>query len=198
MIQTKYKAEFFLKLNSEWNVMLNSIPAPGPVTQSTVVMTLCHNSLVIWHIQHSFFNTIVFNSIVGLKYWSKILWITGIVPVICLILLNTNIYRNIHRLKCSLKNKEGMKMRKTVERRLAHEKRELSLAVVLSLTVLMFLLTHTPRWVNVGVYFHKYNNSNKIQVLLNIYIASIASHILCRKKLCEVSEIMEKFNNSPL
>ena len=32
-----------------------------------------------------------------------------------------------------------------MEKRIAQEKRELSLAVILSLTVLMFLLTHTPR-----------------------------------------------------
>ena len=38
-----------------------------------------------------------------------------------------------------------MRIRKTVEKRIAQEKRELSLAVILSLTVLMFLLTHTPR-----------------------------------------------------
>ena len=31
----------------------------------------------------------------------------GIVPIVCLVVLNTNIYRCIHRLKNALKNKEG-------------------------------------------------------------------------------------------
>jgi len=59
--------------------------------------------------------------------------------------MNTNIYRCINKLKSVLKNKKGTAMKRTVERRVAQQKRELSLAVVLSFTVLMFLITHLPR-----------------------------------------------------
>ena len=47
---------------------------------------------------------------------------------------------------------EGTAMKRTVERRMAQQKRELSLAVVLSFTVLMFLITHLPRWVSWGYF----------------------------------------------
>ena len=44
-----------------------------------------------------------------------------------------------------LQSAQTIKIRRT-EKRISEEKRELSLAVVLTFTVLMFLLTHTPRY----------------------------------------------------
>ena len=39
----------------------------------------------------------------------------------------------------------GTKLKKFVVKRIAQQKKELSLAVILSFTVLMFLITHAPR-----------------------------------------------------
>ena len=39
----------------------------------------------------------------------------------------------------------GMKLKKTAAKRIAQQKKELSLAVILSFTVLLFLITHAPR-----------------------------------------------------
>eukprot|EP00092_Neocalanus_flemingeri_P018501 GFUD01020026.1.p1 GENE.GFUD01020026.1~~GFUD01020026.1.p1 ORF type:complete len:416 (-),score=82.55 GFUD01020026.1:407-1654(-) len=76
--------------------------------------------------------------------------VTGILPVVCLIFLNSRIYMCIKRLQASLakrqhSTKEGVPMKKTFEKRIAQQKRDCNLAVVLSFTVLMFLLTHLPR-----------------------------------------------------
>eukprot|EP00092_Neocalanus_flemingeri_P095536 GFUD01121553.1.p1 GENE.GFUD01121553.1~~GFUD01121553.1.p1 ORF type:complete len:347 (+),score=65.60 GFUD01121553.1:153-1193(+) len=85
--------------------------------------------------------------------------VTGILPVVCLIFLNSSIYKCIKRLQASLTKQqhstnEGLPLKKTfekriaqqkIEKRMAQQKRDCNLAVVLSFTVLMFLLTHVPR-----------------------------------------------------
>ena len=98
-------------------------------------------------------------------------YLPGILPVVCLIFLKSSIYICIKRLQASLaerrhSNKEGqlniwaerltsiltyvgnlfaVRLKKTVEKRMAQQKRDCNLAIVLSFTVLMFLLTHAPR-----------------------------------------------------
>ena len=120
----------------------------------------------------------------------RTLLIPGILPIMCLIVLNTKIYHYITGLKSALQSKEGRivkqpashesfllmegeiylmaiwlnwlkwseknsyeivslisgtKFKKFVVKRIAQQKKELSLAVILSFTVLMFLITHAPR-----------------------------------------------------
>ena len=59
-------------------------------------------------------------------------------------------------------NVQGTAMKRTVERRVAQQKRELSLAVVLSFTVLMFLITHLPRR---GCCYISLNSNYKFPIL---------------------------------
>ena len=87
-------------------------------------------------------------------------------------------------------------MKRTVERRMAQQKRELSLAVVLSFTVLMFLITHLPRCgflqpnliQNVAqAYLYKLSKSKSshfyIRVMTSVYEAvTIRSVIQCHKR----------------
>ena len=58
----------------------------------------------------------------------------------------------------------GVALKKTVERRVAQQRRELSLAVVLTLTVVMFLVTHVPRWSHV-LYHHHHNSRSCLLIL---------------------------------
>ena len=61
----------------------------------------------------------------------------------------------------------GTRSWNTGEKRIAEEKRELSLAVVLTFTVLMFLLTHTPRLVY--IFFFSFYTQLKSKFLANLF-----------------------------
>jgi len=85
-------------------------------------------------------------------YYHNWTWtvITGILPAICLIYINVSIYLCIKKLQASLAGRQqicvkGSAVKKSSERRMAQQKRDCNLAIVLICTILMFLATHTPR-----------------------------------------------------
>ena len=84
-----------------------------------------------------------------------------------------------------LQSAETIKIRRT-EKRIFEEKRELSLAVVLTFTVLMFLLTHTPRQKytqQIGFFFKSSRVSCYFRVMTSIYEAlTIKSVLECQKR----------------
>jgi len=83
-------------------------------------------------------------------------FLTGFVPVVCLIFLNTKIYLAMKKLKSTLSdNKKQLnsnsKGAETARNRVKQQKKDCNLTNILIVTVIMFFVFHTPR-VIISVY----------------------------------------------
>ena len=94
----------------------------------------------------------------------------GLVPVVCLIFLNTRIYLAMKKLKSCLNDKKSLQPVKqgetvTSRNRVNQQKKDCNLSIILIVTVIMFLIFHTPR------------------ILISVYeSASIQSVVLCTER----------------
>jgi len=77
-------------------------------------------------------------------------FLTGFIPVVCLIFLNTKIYLAMKKIKSSLNdNKKQLcpsgKGSETARNRVNQQKKDCNLSIILIVTVIMFFIFHTPR-----------------------------------------------------